>query len=71
MTEKRKPEDTICPLIYANLLSKFIVNQSDKVGKFKLISCAKEIKEENLAICLGLDCQMFNPSLRGCGLRQR
>lgn len=71
MTEKRKAEDTICPFIYASLLSKFTVNQSDKIGKFKLISCAKEIKEENLATCLGLDCQMFAANIRGCGLRQR
>lgn len=71
MTEKRKPEDTICPEIYASLLQKFTVNQSDKIGEFKLTSCAEEIKESNLAACLGPDCQMFALSFRGCGLRRR
>jgi len=71
MTEKRKPEDTICPEIYAKLLQKFAVNQSTKVGEFNLISCKEEIKESGLAVCLGLDCQMFNTGFRGCGLRHR
>ncbi len=69
MTEKRKPEDTVCPTFYAALLQKFTVNQSDKIGEFKKGVISEELKE--LAVCLGLDCQMFNVSFRGCGLRYK
>ena len=70
MTEKRKPEDTVCPTFYAALLQKFTVNQSDTVGEFKKgFIPEEEIKE--LAACLGLECQMFNASFRGCGLRYK
>ncbi len=72
MTETIKPEDTVCPDFYAALLQKFTVNQSDKVGEFKLFiseDAKKTIQE--LAQCLGLDCQMFNAGFRGCGLRKR
>ena len=68
MTEKRKPEDTVCPDFYAALLQKFTVNQSDKVGEFKKGFIPKEELKE-LAACLGGECQMFNASFRGCGLR--
>lgn len=71
MTEKRKPEDTICPTIYAELLRKFTVNQADKAGEFKLVSAAEEIKKKGLAACLGTDCQMFAAHFRGCGLRYK
>lgn len=71
MTEGRKSEDTICPFIYAKLLQKFTINHADKVDEFKLISAAEEIKEKNLAACLGTDCQMFNVNFRGCGLRHK
>ncbi len=70
MTENRKPEDTVCPTFYAALLQKFTVNQSGKVGEFKLfISEDAEEAIQELAQCLGLGCQMFNANFRGCGLR--
>ena len=71
MTEKRKAEDTVCPTFYAALLQKFTVNQSEKFGEFKkgLRSPEEAIKE--LAVCLGKECQMFNVSFRGCGLRYK
>jgi len=59
MTEGRKSEDTICPFIYAQLVA--------QVETFSI----KEIRDKNLAACLGPDCQMFNVHFRGCGLRHK
>lgn len=58
MTEKRKPEDTVCPTIFAALIA-----APDWTRK--------EIEDKRMAACLGLDCQMFNASFRGCGLRYK
>ncbi len=69
MTEKRKPEDTICPTIYAALVGIFAMNQSNQVGTLKLVVDIEQIKR--MAACLGKDCQMFCVHFRGCGLRIR
>ena len=58
MTESRKPEDTVCPTIFAALLA------SPNWTR-------KEVEEQQAAACLGLVCQMFNAGFRGCGLRRR
>ena len=58
-TEKRKPEETVCPILTAAEIARGFILNADEPG------------DEAKTMCLGKDCHMFNVNDRKCGLRHR
>lgn len=62
-TEKRKPEDTICPYLTAAMIIAGYHLDADVD--------ADETSGDAKVMCLGRKCHMYNVNDRKCGLRHR